>query len=127
MGAIGEVYVGGDGVAAGYLKRPELTAQRFLPDPHTGGRMFRSGDLARYRPDGTLEYLGRGDAQVKLRGYRIELGEIESCLREHPDITDAVVLLEGGSDGKLVAYLHATTEPDPTQLRALLAAGYPPT
>jgi amino acid adenylation domain-containing protein len=126
VGAIGELYVGGDGVAAGYLKRPELNAERFIADPFSDGRLFRSGDLGRYRPDGTMEYLGRGDSQIKLRGFRIELGEIESCLREHPGVADAVVLLEGGSEGRLVAYLRSPSGlPDLTELRAHLASRLP--
>jgi non-ribosomal peptide synthetase component F len=126
VGAIGEIYVGGEGVAVGYLKRPELNAERFLPDPFTGGRMFKSGDLARHLPDGSLEYLGRGDFQIKLRGFRIEPGEIESCLRAHPDVADAVVLLDGGSEGRLVAYLRCPHgPPDPTALRAHLGGRLP--
>ncbi len=126
VGAIGEIYIGGEGVATGYLKRPELNAERFVPDPFGGGRMFRSGDLARYQPDGTLVYLGRGDFQIKLRGFRIEPGEIESSLRAHPDVADAVVLLHGGSEGKLVAYLRCVAgAPSPAALRAHLGARLP--
>ena len=101
----GEIYVGGLGVTRGYLARPALTSERFLPDPFTlpplsgtlptggarGGCMYRTGDLARRLPDGSLEFIGRSDAQVKLRGYRIELGEIESALRAHPAVRDALV------------------------------------
>ncbi|MDQ2646744.1 MAG: amino acid adenylation domain-containing protein, partial [Myxococcota bacterium] len=92
-GATGEIFIGGAGVARGYLKRPELTAARFLPDPFAGGaaRMYRTGDAGRFRPDGALEYLGRLDDQVKIRGHRIELGEIESVIREHPGVAAAVV------------------------------------
>lgn len=96
MGARGELVVGGDGVARGYHQRPELTRARFLPDPFSiepNARMYRSGDLARYRADGELEYIGRMDHQVKLRGFRIELGEIEATLMQHPLVRDAVVLI----------------------------------
>ena len=105
----GEMYVGGRGVARGYLGRPELTAERFVPDPFTGksgGVLYRTGDLARYRPDGDLEYIGRADQQVKIRGFRIELGEIESRLLEHPNVREAVLLSSGeGTEKRLVAYL----------------------
>jgi amino acid adenylation domain-containing protein len=95
-GEVGEICVGGEGVADGYLARPELTAKRFRPDPRGKGhaaRLYYSGDLARRLPDGDLEYLGRSDDQVKLRGYRIELGEIEAALRDATDVRDAVVAL----------------------------------
>jgi amino acid adenylation domain-containing protein len=110
-GVVGEIHVGGPGVAAGYLRRPGLEAERFVPDPFGRGRLYRSGDLARYRPDGTLEFLGRRDAQVKLRGYRIEPEEIASALREHPSVVEAVVLKEGGADGRLVAFVRAPDRP----------------
>ncbi|MDH6125503.1 non-ribosomal peptide synthetase, partial [Kitasatospora sp. GP82] len=123
VGAVGEIMVGGAGVAGGYLERPELTAERFVPDPFGEGTLFRSGDLARYRADGSLEYLGRSDSQVQLRGYRIELGEIQSCLREHPAVAEATVLVE---DDRLIAYLQPVGEP-PTgaQLRLHLGAKLP--
>ena len=109
LGAIGEIYIGGDGVARGYLNRPDLTAERFLVDPFSDrpeARMYRTGDLARYLPDGHLVYLGRNDHQVKLRGFRIELGEIEARLTEHPAVRNAVVLAMGeGSHKRLVAYV----------------------
>ncbi len=94
VGAPGEVFVGGVGLARGYLHRPELTAERFVPDPFgaPGSRLFRTGDLARHLPDGSLEFLGRTDHQVKIRGVRVELGEIEAFLRQHPSIQDVVVL-----------------------------------
>ncbi|PZG24187.1 hypothetical protein C1I98_35835, partial [Spongiactinospora gelatinilytica] len=102
-GAVGEICVGGLGVSPGYLNRPELTAERFVPNPFGPGLLYRSGDLARRLPDGTLEALGRADGQVKVRGHRIETGEIESCLREHPAVAGAAVLLEAD---RLVAYVR---------------------
>ncbi|MEU7739320.1 amino acid adenylation domain-containing protein [Nonomuraea sp. NPDC049158] len=104
-GAPGELYIGGPGVARGYLGAPELTAQRFvrLPD---GGRCFRTGDRVRLRPDGLLEFLGRVDEQVKVRGFRIEPGEVEHCLRAHPDVRQAAVVVR---DGELVAYVVGET------------------
>ena len=94
-GEVGELYVGGAGVARGYLNRPELTAERFLPDPFAGAgdaRMYKTGDLARYREDGILECLGRADDQVKVRGYRVELGEIEAALAGHPEVRSCAVV-----------------------------------
>ncbi|XP_055308908.1 uncharacterized protein LOC129572832, partial [Sitodiplosis mosellana] len=111
LGAEGELYIGGAGVARGYLNRSELTAERFLPDPfsdNTEARMYRTGDRARYLPDGNLIYLGRIDQQVKIRGFRIELGEIEAHLVEHPQVHEAVVQPYGnGSDARLIAYVVA--------------------
>src|SRR5262249_46214469 len=110
IGVRGEMYVGGDGLARGYLGAPQLSAQRFVVNPfreHGGARLYRTGDLARFLPDGRLEYLGRIDHQVKIRGFRIELGEIEAVLIEHPAIKQALVVAkEGGSSEKnLIAYL----------------------
>ena len=110
IGVKGELFVGGDGVTRGYLNRPELTATRFVANPladAAGSRLYRSGDLGRYLPDGTIEYLGRIDHQVKLRGFRIELGEIESALLEQPEIERAIVLLREtkSQEKQLVAYL----------------------
>jgi amino acid adenylation domain-containing protein len=110
VGEVGEIFVGGAGVTAGYLGRSKLTAERFLPDPHAAhpnARLYRSGDLARRLPDGDLEYLGRADDQVKLRGFRIELGEIEAVLCKAANVRDAVVALRNHSNRgpQLIAYV----------------------
>ncbi|HEU4511146.1 MAG TPA: amino acid adenylation domain-containing protein [Pyrinomonadaceae bacterium] len=104
VGVIGELYIGGAGVARGYHGRPELTAERFVPDPHSGMRLYRTGDLARYLPDGRIEFLGRMDHQVKVRGFRIELGEVEAALATHPEVREAVVVAQEDT-GQLVAYV----------------------
>ncbi|KAF9953659.1 hypothetical protein BGZ72_005237, partial [Mortierella alpina] len=111
IGVVGEMYIGGPGIATGYLNLPELTAERFLPDPFAnveGARMYKSGDLARYLPDGNLVCVGRNDDLIKLRGYRIELGEIQTHLVGHPLVRNAAVLAVGeGGDRQLVAYVEA--------------------
>ncbi|WP_161795328.1 non-ribosomal peptide synthetase, partial [Xanthomonas sp. GPE 39] len=122
IGVVGELYIGGEGVARGYLNREDLTAARFIADPFSDtadARMYRSGDLGRWRTDGTIEYVGRNDHQVKIRGFRIELGEIEARLSAHADVRECVVVaLEGaaaGTEKRLVAYWvaagHVTSEP----------------
>ncbi len=134
LGAVGELYLGGVGLARGYLGRSEVTADRFVPDPFgtvAGGRLYRTGDRVRWRADGTLDYLGRLDHQVKLRGFRIELGEIEAQLRQHPAVHETVVLVRkvAPDDQRLLAYVVAT-EPAPsadlaTELRTFLAERVP--
>jgi len=110
VGITHEVYIGGDGLARGYLNHPDLTAERFVPNPFSakpGARLYKTGDLARFLADGKIEYVGRNDFQVKIRGYRIELGEIEVALAQHPDVREAVVLARetNGGDKQLTAYV----------------------
>ena len=132
VGLPGELYIGGVGVASGYLNQPELSAERFLPDPfssHPGARLYRTGDRARLRPDGNIEFLGRVDQQVKVRGFRIEPGEIESLLRQHPALSAGIVVAREDipGDRRLVAYVvpHSGQNPSPAELRAFLQARLP--
>ncbi len=116
VGVPGELVIGGVNVGKGYLNRPELTRQKFIPDPFGGPNdmLYRSGDLVRFLPDGNIEFLGRIDHQVKVRGFRIELGEIEAVLRQHPAVNDAVVVARDlGGDKRLVAYLLTAEEETP--------------
>ena len=124
IGVPGEIVVGGEGVAQAYLGRPELTAQRFVPDPFgaPGSRLYRSGDLARRLPDGDLEYLGRIDHQVKIRGFRIELGEIEAALSRHPAVSQVIVLVR---EDALVAWYLPAVEVSAADLRAALGKELP--
>ncbi|MFD9739248.1 amino acid adenylation domain-containing protein [Umezawaea sp. NPDC059074] len=131
IGVPGELCIAGDGLARGYLNRPGLTASRFVACPFgaPGERMYRSGDLVRRRPDGTLDYLGRIDDQIKVRGYRIEPGEIESALLQHPGVTEAAVVARDTGQGhtRLVAYVVAATgtEPGAAELRESLSRTLP--
>ncbi len=137
LGAAGELAIGGIGVARGYLKRPELTAERFVPDPffgqagqagRVGARLYRTGDLARFLPGGEIEFLGRIDHQVKIRGFRIELGEIESALAAHPALAAAALLAGEGAGGlRLVAYVapRPGQAPNVSELRAFLKERLP--
>ncbi|MFJ2510968.1 amino acid adenylation domain-containing protein [Streptomyces griseoviridis] len=129
VGVPGELYIAGPHLARGYHGRAGLTAERFTADPHgePGDRMYRSGDVARWRADGSLEYLGRADDQVKLRGFRIELGEIETALGRHPEVRDAVVVVhrDEAGRGRLVAYLVADRTLSPGELRSHLSGSLP--
>jgi non-ribosomal peptide synthetase component E (peptide arylation enzyme)/acyl carrier protein len=130
-GVPGELYIGGLGVARGYFERPELSAERFVPDPFAGGeaRMYRTGDRARFRADGILDFLGRADFQVKLRGYRIEPGEIEALVRQLPGIAECVVVLreDRPGDQRLVGYVvpAARTKIDVASVREALRERLP--
>jgi amino acid adenylation domain-containing protein len=131
-GVPGELHIGGDGLARGYFQRPQLTAEKFVPNPfHQGSnaRLYKTGDLVRSRPDGTLEFLGRLDHQVKLRGFRVELGEIESILVQHPKASEAVVVIREDRPGekRVISYLVTSdgAPPDSSELRSFLASRLP--
>ena len=132
IGVPGEVHIGGAGVARGYLNHPELTLEKFISNPYSnepGSRLYKTGDLARYLPDGNIEFLGRIDNQVKIRGFRIELGEVESTLSQYPTVQQCVVTarVDGGSDKHLVAYIVADQQQKPTtdELRRFLKQKLP--
>ncbi len=132
IGVPGEIYLGGLGIARGYLNHQDLTSESFIPNPFSdepGSRLFRTGDIARYLPDGILEFLGRRDHQVKLRGFRVELGEIEAGLRQHPQVQEAVVVVQEdrSGDARLVAYLVPIPgfAPTPRELREFLVEKLP--
>lgn len=132
IGVPGELHIGGDGVARGYLNRPELTAEKFVADPFSdepGARLYKTGDLARYLPDGNIEFRGRSDYQVKIRGFRVELGEIEAVLGKHPGLREAVVLARESASGdkRLVSYVVPALSAPPTadDLRAFLKERLP--
>ncbi len=132
VGVPGELHIAGLGLARGYLNRPELTAEKFIPNPFSpepGERLYKTGDLVRYRPNGNLEFLGRIDHQVKVHGFRIELGEIESVLRQHPHVRDTVVAAQEAPSGdqRLVAYCSPAQSPAPAaeELRCFLKTTLP--
>ncbi|MGG5776138.1 plipastatin non-ribosomal peptide synthetase PpsC [Bacillus subtilis] len=128
VGAVGELCVGGDGVARGYLGRPDLTKEKFVPHPFApGDRLYRTGDLARWLPDGTIEYVSRIDDQVKVRGYRVELGEIESALRQIDGVKEAAVLARTAQTGskELFGYISVKAGTNAEQVRSLLARSLP--
>ncbi|APH35837.1 non-ribosomal peptide synthetase [Bacillus subtilis] len=128
IGVIGELCTGGDGVARGYFGRPELTEEKFVPNPFVPGeRMYRTGDLARWLPDGTIEYAGRMDDQVKIRGYRVELGEIEAALRSLDGVKEAAVSVRTGQSGnkELIAYMSLQTDMDTEKVRSSLSKQLP--
>ncbi|MES1023040.1 amino acid adenylation domain-containing protein [Gloeocapsa sp. BRSZ] len=126
-GIHGEIYLGGDGLAQGYLNRPELTAEKFIANPFGYGNLYRTGDRACYRSDGNIEFLGRSDAQVKIRGFRVELGEIEAVLAQHPSVKTAVVnVRELAGDRQLIAYFIPTaTVVSDRELRSFLKTQLP--
>ena len=127
IGMPGELCIAGAGIARGYLNRPELTQERFIDNPYGEGKIYRSGDLARWLPDGNIEYLGRIDEQVKIRGYRIELGEIENVIRKIDYITDATVIVREDSQGEkaIFAYMVSNEEIDSEEIRNIIAKSLP--
>ncbi|WP_165679635.1 amino acid adenylation domain-containing protein, partial [Metapseudomonas otitidis] len=128
VGFAGELYIGGEGVARGYQGRPELTAERFVPDPfgQPGARLYRTGDLVRLREDGILDYVGRIDHQVKVRGFRIELGEVEACLRRQEGVEDALVVARDAASGKqLIGYVVCPQVDAGERLKAALRLELP--
>jgi hypothetical protein len=128
IGVTGELYIGGDGLARGYWRNPELTANKFLPNPfQPGGRIYRTGDLARYRMEGSIDFLGRTDHQVKIRGYRVELGEIESALLSHEEVRDAVVqaIAQEPAPALVGYYVSDKSSLDHGELRAWLLQRLP--
>lgn len=134
IGVAGELHIGGVGLARGYLNHPELTNEKFIPDPFSdepNARLYKTGDLVRYLPDGNIEYLGRLDRQIKLRGFRIELGEIENVLRQHPTVQEVVVMVREGAGkqpaARLVAYVvpRPGEQVNPAELHAFAKTGLP--
>jgi acyl-coenzyme A synthetase/AMP-(fatty) acid ligase len=126
VGVPGDLHIGGVGVALGYWKAPDLTAASFFEHPETGAPLYRTGDLGRYLPDGTIEFLGRDDFQVKIQGFRIELGEVEAALRQCAGVVDAVAAAETDSSGaRLVAFVRGADGLDPADLRAALGRKLP--
>src|SRR5262249_23707810 len=130
IGDVGELYAGGDGLARGYLSRPELTAERFAPnpfDPDPHSRLYRTGDQVRWLPDGNLEFQGRLDGQVKIRGIRIELGEIKASLLEHADVAQCVVVVreDHPNNKRLVVYWTSRHGNETPNLRKYLAKRLP--
>ena len=127
IGVPGELCIAGDGVARGYLNRPDLNAEKFVKNPFGEGKMYRSGDLVRWLPDGNIEFLGRIDEQVKIHGFRIELGEIETRIRDIEKIKDCVVIVKPDSTGDKAIYAYYTgTEPvEISEIRSKLAENMP--
>nr|AEU11003.1 NpnC [Nostoc sp. 152] len=129
IGVPGELHIGGAGLARGYLNRPELTQEKFIPNPFNNSKLYKTGDLARYLPDGNIEYLGRIDNQVKIRGFRIELGEIETILNQHQNIQTSCVIahIDNSGDKRLIAYIVPQPQATPTidQLRSHIKTQLP--